>query len=72
MMKNWDESVKINHKPNWPYIPDHPYKTLIIGGSGSGKTNLLLNLLKHQRQDIDKIYLYIYTFIHSNQRINLL
>ena len=41
----------------WPYIPDHPYRILIIGGSGSGKTNALLNLINNQL-DIDKIYLY--------------
>ena len=41
----------------WSYIPDHPYRILIIGGSGSGKTNALLNLTKNQ-PDIDKIYLY--------------
>ena len=35
------------HK-KWPYILDHPYKLLIIGGSGSGKTNALLNLIKEQ------------------------
>ena len=39
------------------YIPDHPYRILIIGGSGSGKTNALLSLIKNQ-PDIDKIYLY--------------
>ena len=48
--------IKLNNK-NWPYIPDHPYRILIIGGSGSGKTNVLLNLIKNQ-PDIDKIYLY--------------
>ena len=42
---------------NWPYIPDHPYRILIIGGLGSGKTNALLNLINNQ-PDIDKIYLY--------------
>ena len=57
MMKNYDQSVEINHNLNWPYIPDHPYRILIIGGSGLGKTNVLLNLIKHQRPDIDKIYL---------------
>ena len=46
------------HNKNWPYIPDHPYRILIIGGSGSGKTNLLLNLIENQ-PDIDKIYLYV-------------
>ena len=32
-MKNYDQSVKINHNSNWPYILDHPYRILIIGGS---------------------------------------
>ena len=45
------------HNEKWPYIPDHPYRILIIGGSGSGKTNTLLNLINEQ-YDIDKIYLY--------------
>ena len=41
----------------WPYIPDHPHRMLIIGGTGSGKTNALLNLIKEQDSDnlIDKI-----------------
>ena len=46
-----------NHNEKWPYILDHPYRILIIGGSGSGKTNTLLNLINEQK-DIDKIYLY--------------
>ena len=45
------------HNEKWLYIPDHPYKILIIGGSGSKKTNMLLNLIKEQ-DDIEKIYLY--------------
>ena len=45
------------HNEKWPYIPDHPYRILIIGGSGSGKTNTLLNLINKQR-NIDKTYLY--------------
>ena len=45
------------HNKRWPYIPDHPFKSLIIGGSGSEKTNTLLNLVDEQN-DIDKIYLY--------------
>ena len=57
VMKNYDKSVEINHDPNWPYIPDHLYRILIIGGSGSAKTNVLLDLIKHQRPDINKIYL---------------
>ena len=44
----------------WPYIPDHPYRMLIIGGSGSGKTSALFNLIKEQDSGnlIDKDYLY--------------
>ena len=59
-MINFDEYTnknKIEHNSKWPYILDHPYRILIIGGSGSGKTNALLNLMSNQL-DIDKIYLY--------------
>ena len=59
-MINFDDYVnenKIKHNQKWPYIPDHPYRILIIGGSGSGKTNALLTLMNNQ-PDIDKIYLY--------------
>ena len=59
-MINFDEYTNKNkrkHNPNWPYIPDHPYRILIIGGSGSGKTNTLLSLINNQ-PDINKIYLY--------------
>ena len=48
---------KIEHNSKWPYIPDHPYRILIVGGSGSRTTNALLNLINIQ-PDIDKIYLY--------------
>ena len=59
-MINFDDIANENktaHNKNWPYIPDHPYQILIIGGSGYGKTNTLLNLIENQ-PDIDKIYLY--------------
>ena len=59
-MVNFDEYTnesKIEHNSKWPYIPDHPYRILIAGGSGSGKTNALLSLINNQ-PDIDKIYLY--------------
>ena len=45
------------HNEKWPYISDHRYRILIIGGSGSGKTNTLLNLINEQH-DIDKSHLY--------------
>ena len=48
---------KTEHNSKWPYVLDHPYRTLIIGGSGSGKTNALLSLINNQ-PNIDKIYLY--------------
>ena len=63
-MINFDEYTNENkkeHNLNWPYIPDHPHRILIIGGSEktekTEKTNALLNLIKNQK-DIDKIYLY--------------
>ena len=59
-MINFDNYVsenKAEHNIYWPHTPDKPYRILIIGGSGSGKTNVLLNLIENQ-PDIDKIYLY--------------
>ena len=52
-----DENNK-EHNEKWLYIPDHPYSITIIGGSGSGKANALINLTNEQN-DIDKIYLYV-------------
>ena len=57
-MTNLDSIISQNnkeHSEKWSYIPDHPYRILVIGGSGSGKTNTLLNLITEQN-DIDKIY----------------
>ena len=48
---------KIDHNLGWPYVPDHPYRILIIDGSGSGKTNALLNIINNP-PDIDKTNLY--------------
>ena len=59
-MINFDNYVSENraeHNRNWSYVPDHPYRILTIDGSGSGRTNLLLNLIEEQ-PDIDKIFLY--------------
>ena len=59
-MINFDDYAnenKTEHNQKWPYIPNHPYRILIIGGSGSGKINALLNLINNLL-DIDKIYLY--------------
>ena len=59
-MINFDDygyENKTQHNLKWPYIPDNPYRILIIGGSGSGKTNALLNLINNQ-PDINKVYWY--------------
>ena len=70
-MINFDDYTnenKTEHKSKWRYIPDHPYRILIVGGSGSGKTNALLNLINNQ-PDIDK-YIYMQK-IHMKQNINI-
>ena len=54
---NYANENKTKHNLKWPYIPDHPYRILIMGGSGSGKINALLNLINNQ-PDIDEIHLY--------------
>ena len=59
-MINFDNYVNENStddNKNWPYVPYLPYRILIIGSLGSGKTNVLLNLIQNQL-DIDKIYLH--------------
>ena len=59
-MINFDDYVSENiteHNKNWPYTLDHPYTILMIGSSGSGNRNALLNLIENQ-PDIDKIYLH--------------
>ena len=68
-MKNYDESIKINHIPNWAYIHDYPYRILVIGGTGLGKTNVLLNLIKHQRPGSDKICLYFKNSFESKYQL---
>ena len=68
MMKNYDESVKINHNPNCPYNSDHPYRIFISSSLGSGKTNARFNLIKYHR-----LIKFIYASkIHSSQTINYL
>ena len=69
MMKSYDQSVEINHSPNWPYILDHPHRILIFCGSGSRTTNVLLNSIIDQRRGIDKIYLYAKDSIESKYQL---
>ena len=59
-MINLDSITNKNNKERnekWPYIPDHPYRILIIGGCGSGIINTLINLINEQ-YDINKKFLY--------------
>ena len=74
-MINVDKFTKENikeHNPNWSQILDPPHRILMIGGTGSEKTNSLFNLLSRQ-PDIDKIYLHAkYPYKNFNlQNINL-
>ena len=54
---NYVDENKTEHNEKWPYISDHQYRILIMGGSGSGKTNALINWINEQN-DTDKIYLH--------------
>ena len=70
-MKSYDQLLKINHNPNWPYIPNHPYRIFIIGGSGSGKTNLLL--IEINNTSLASLTKFIYALkIYSNECISYL
>ena len=67
-MINFDDVTKENikeHTPNWPQTPDYSYRILITGGSGSGKTSWLFNLIC-QQPDINK------TKIHMKKNIRFL
>ena len=70
-MINFDDYTnenKTEHTSKWLYIPDHPYRILIVAGSISRKTNALLNLINKQ-PDIDKIYLYAKGFYEAKYHI---
>ena len=49
---NFDETTVKNDGKSWPY------RKLIIGPSGLGKTNYLLNSTQKDNNITDKIYLY--------------
>ena len=70
-MINFDDYTnenKTEHNSKWPYIPDHPYRILIVGCSGSGKTNALLNLINNQQILIKDTYM---QKISMKQNINI-
>ena len=47
-IEDYDNENKTKHNKNRSYISDHLYRILIIGSSGSGKANALLNLIENQ------------------------
>ena len=55
-ISNFDYITR-EHNPNWPDIPDHPYRMLMVVGSGFGNRNALLNLINYE-PDTDKTFLY--------------
>ena len=61
---NYTYENKTEHNSKWPYIPDHTYRILVVGGSGSGKTNALLNLINNQLDTYMQK-------IHMKQNINI-
>ena len=65
-MKKYDKSVEINLNSNWSYIPDHPYKILIIGG---GQDKCVTELNETSTTDIDKIYLYVKDLCKSKYQL---
>ena len=59
-MINFDDYTNeniIEHNSKWPYILDHPYRILIVGGSGTGKTNAISNLIIISQTLIKYIYM---------------
>ena len=53
-MFNLDDITNENNEEYYVkrlYIPDHPFRMLVIGSSGSEKTNALLNLIREQDND---------------------
>ena len=54
---NYTNLYKTEHNLKWPYIPNHPYRILNVGGSGSGKTNALFNLIIINQILIKYIYM---------------
>ena len=57
------------YNPNLPYTPNPPHRFLLIGNSGSDKINALLNLIKLQRPDVDKTYLYVKGLFESKNKL---
>ena len=80
-MKNYEVLVKINQNPNQnPYIPNHPCRILVTDVSGLLRhpqdASVLLDLIKHERSDVHKTYLYVndpfkskYHYLNNGQEL---
>ena len=56
---NYDNKKKVNtFKTTNDFMPQQIFRLLLVGNSGSGKTNLLLHILRKPLIYYDKIYLY--------------
>ena len=69
-MINFDDAAKKKikeHNSDWLQIPDHQYRILVIGGSGSGDRNSLFNLVNEDQILIKFIYM---LNIHMKQNID--
>ena len=67
-MIDFNDATKGNikeHNPNWAQLPHHPYRILLIGGSGSGEANSLFNLIS-QQPDNDKFVYMIKILMKEN------
>ena len=72
-MINFDDVTKENIKknnPDWPQIPDHRYRILITGGSGSGKTNSLFILINEEPDTRNQVKFIQILKVHMKQNIN--
>ena len=65
---NYTNENKTEHNSKWTYIPDHSYRILIVGSSGSGKTNALFNLINNQLELIKCTYM---QKTHIKENINI-
>ena len=54
---NYANENRTEYNKNWPYIPDHPYRILIIGGSGSGKNEFIIKFNRKPARHWQNIFI---------------
>ena len=55
---DFNEDENTNFKQLYDYMPNKPFRMLVCGNSGSGKTNLLYHMLMKPLVYFDQIHLY--------------